>query len=770
MIDVLTNAMNFRSLSLKDLLEARDLYHWHLMNKANVVGTAVGLYLIRKSDPWPKERGSPDGSVPRAPKGERTFANSEVRPYSWPCILVFVKDWLEATQFGRSGVDPDHMVPRTLYLPDGRAAPVCVVAVKPGVPVAGALSDARWPSAYIGCGFPIFADVQGERHRATVGCLVTDGHRTYALTNRHVAGEPGSEIKAMLRGSLVPVGTTAADQLSRMPLSEVFPEFPGRRTYLALDIGLIDVQAVNDWSSQVYGLDEEVGDVADLNELNLGLQLIDQPVRAYGAASGALEGTIKALFYRHKSLAGYDYVSEFLIAPGEGATQTGPGDSGMVWHLRTTARDAHGKATTILRPMAVEWGGQTILGYADRRFNFALATGLSTACQLLDVDLVTGHNAGANPYWGQVGHYSIATVAIGLVKDLNLKAFLTANVERISFRPDELDAATIRQKLNNGDFVELADVPDLVWKKVRADVPGGRDYARNAGPEHPNHYADIDLPGADGRTLRDLTLADIANMDPAVWERWYQANGATEARSEGLLPFRVWQFFDAMVAALRARDMARFLCAAGIVSHYVGDACQPLHGSYLSDGRKDHSDPSAKKWPGKGVHATYEDKMVDRYETVLQPMIGPAARSFAGQIPPIADGRDAAFATVRLMAQSAAILAPGDLVDRYIALGGGTSVRVVDGLWASFGNQTAQVMGAGARYLAAIWDAAFAAAATPLPGHAGAIPEETLAAIYQDPAFVPSLTLDKIGPVLSRPGDGAQPPTPPPGRKRPPRR
>jgi len=138
----------------------------------------------------------------------------------------------------------------------------------------------------------------------------------------------------------------------------------------------------------VYGLDEEVGDVADLNELNLGLQLIDQPVRAYGTASGALEGTIKALFYRHKSLAGYDYVSEFLISPGEGATQTGPGDSGMVWHLRTTARDAHGKATTILRPMAVEWGGQTILGSADRRFNFALATGLSTACQLLDVDLV----------------------------------------------------------------------------------------------------------------------------------------------------------------------------------------------------------------------------------------------------------------------------------------------------------------------------------------------------------------------------------------------
>ena len=35
---------DFSSLSLKDLIEARDLYHFHLMDKANVVGTAIGLY------------------------------------------------------------------------------------------------------------------------------------------------------------------------------------------------------------------------------------------------------------------------------------------------------------------------------------------------------------------------------------------------------------------------------------------------------------------------------------------------------------------------------------------------------------------------------------------------------------------------------------------------------------------------------------------------------------------------------------------------------
>ena len=38
----------FEQLSLKDLLEARDQYHIHLMRHPNVVATAVGRYRIRK--------------------------------------------------------------------------------------------------------------------------------------------------------------------------------------------------------------------------------------------------------------------------------------------------------------------------------------------------------------------------------------------------------------------------------------------------------------------------------------------------------------------------------------------------------------------------------------------------------------------------------------------------------------------------------------------------------------------------------------------------
>ena len=78
------------------------------------------------TDPWP----TPDSPHPQAPRSKkaRTLANAEVRPYSWPCVLVFVYRWVPAEDFARRGrYHPDQMVPRARYLPDGRVVPVCVV-------------------------------------------------------------------------------------------------------------------------------------------------------------------------------------------------------------------------------------------------------------------------------------------------------------------------------------------------------------------------------------------------------------------------------------------------------------------------------------------------------------------------------------------------------------------------------------------------------------------------------------------------------------------
>src|SRR5262249_24786943 len=141
-----------------------------------------------------------------------------------------------------------------------------------------------------------------------------------------------------------------------------------------------------------------------------------------------------------------------------------------------------------------------------------------------------------------------------------------------------------------------------------------------------NHFADMDQEGEDGKTLLELT-EDDSYIDPDKWQAYY--NGITDILSgeriaekrRGLLPFRVWQIFDGMCDFVEAGQEAKFVCAAGVLTHYIGDACQPLHISYLHDG--DPNDPVTHTFSkgkkagqreerpkGQGVHSAYEDKMI----------------------------------------------------------------------------------------------------------------------------------------------------------------
>ncbi len=119
----------------------------HLMHKKNVVATAIGRYLIRVSDPWPKgtrtrtaERKDDATGASREP---RTLLNSELRRYSWPCVLVFVNQWVDRSKFGHGEVELEDVIPKALYLPDGRVVPVCIVLA----PVTNLRLDpsGRWP-------------------------------------------------------------------------------------------------------------------------------------------------------------------------------------------------------------------------------------------------------------------------------------------------------------------------------------------------------------------------------------------------------------------------------------------------------------------------------------------------------------------------------------------------------------------------------------------------------------------------------------------------
>ena len=76
------------------------------------------------------------------------------------------------------------------------------------------------------------------------------------------------------------------------------------------------------------------------------------------------------------------------------------------------------------------------------------------------------------------------------------------------------------------------------------------DVLKSNGPEHPNHYADIDAPlGPDGKNWRDICLSDGKKISVEAWQEFYTRMAATatdpdiaaqyaEPLKQGLLPFR----------------------------------------------------------------------------------------------------------------------------------------------------------------------------------------------------------------------------------------
>jgi hypothetical protein len=749
--DYLSLECNFDLLSLRDLLAAREQFHWHLMHKQNVVATAVGRYRIRTSDP-PLSNAKPNGNAARSaePRPVRTLTNSEVRSYSWPAILVFVDRWVDPDDFAH----PDDAVPSAVYMPNGQKVPLCVIQVEKDDVREEGDAQFNYPASVMGGGCPVICDVQGQEHFASIACLVTDGNKTYALTNRHVAGAPGTRIDAIVGRNRVSIGTSATTQLTRKFFTDLYPGWPGKDVYVDLDIGLIEVDDVNQWTTQVYGVGE-IGPLADLDVSNISLKLIGCPVRAHGAASGDMRGEICALFYRYKSVGGFEYVADVLIGPTRGRPLgTHPGDSGTLW-LTDIKGDKLGP-----QPIALQWGGQVFLDRSERRSSYALATFLSTVCNQLDVTLLRDWNIGLPDYWGAVGHYSIATKACDVIRNTKLRRLMGANLERISYKVEDINKKQMTG-LSKQTFVPLADVPDMVWK-VGPHKRGGM-----TSPEHANHFADMDreldpkLP--QGATLLEICDGHPGNVDVDVWRQYYtavQRQFPNEHESRGLLPFRVWQIYDAMVSFLRAARADAFVCAAGVLSHYVGDSCQPLHISYLFNGDPDHMvdgvvrDPqTGVKKPGQiplgfGVHSAYEDQMIDRHvPEIMKGVDGILAR--ARQPALVTGGHDAAVAVVNLMQQTFRTIPPKNIIAEFVKVQSQKPAPRSDAMWRILGDDTVKVMADGCVCLALLWDSAWEEGGGDHTIHDfNSIDETRLESLYQNPSFLPSHTIDTIGPVL----------------------
>lgn len=714
------NRLKYFSLSIKDLLEAREAYHVHLYNFPNVVATAIGLYRIRRDDP---NYHNPAKSSEKAHLQERTLGNSSVKEWSWPCILVFVNKWIQEKE-----LEPGEKIPSLLYLPDGRVIPTCPILVQESDVSANHDSEMVFSDQFYGGSYLILSKTQNKEHFATVGCLVTDGNLVYALTNKHVTGENDNsnkpqEINALIQGKRVRIGTSHGKQAGKKPFQEVYKGWPGSYSYSTIDAGLIKLDDITQWTSQIYGIGK-IGEPIDLNIHTMSLNIIGDRVRAYGGASGEMSGEIQALFYRYKSIGGFDYVSDLLIGPRDekSSVMTRHGDSGTLWFIDpvpTENDDNNAKSDRIMeyQPIALQWGGQELIEEDNTKTTtFALATCLSTICRELDVDVFRGWNTGYNDYWGETGHYKVATTACALVSNPKLETLMNLNLENISFTDDD-----IKNRLIDRNYAPLADVPDLVWKNPRGDN------------ERFNHYADVDITGSgtfEGKTLLDISTKE-ENVDISIWADFYDS--LHKDVNPGTLPFRVWQIYNEMIKFLRDQDIQRFVCAAGILSHYVGDACQPLHSSQYFNGIENDG-------YSQGVHRPFETKMLDDNSPEIVAGVNEYVANF-NAVPTIEGGKAAAISTIELMRRSSEILAPLEIINVYKS----THHRV-NKMFEQLGTRTCAVMGEGSLVLASLWESAWKqGGGDNIDMQMEKIPRALLESFYTDKKFLESYMIKDPG-------------------------
>lgn len=760
---------DYASLSIRDLVEAREAYHVHLSGLENVVATAIGRYRIHNQDWYANnapDRPRPKGHRYVAPP--RTLSNSIVRPWSWPAVLVFVREWESRSRLG------NQVVPRSLYLPDGRVIPTCVILATPDETPPPPVPGPSQTSGLLGGSYSCLRENQGVEQLGTIACLVYREGSYYALTNRHVAGSGGDEIRAFVRDEYHRIGVSADRGITRLKMSEIFPSWPVDKTFLTLDAGLIRLDNFDDWTSQVFGIGE-VGATFDATENSMTLDLIGCPVRAFGGTSGVIEGEIQALFFRYESLGGYDYATDVLIGPQTKAEHkndrapappfTRPGDSGTMWFYdppgpteeetdenltdEDQTPDDRGLRARRFRPIAMQWGGQRFQVAGEAPSAFALGSFLSTICRALDVEVVRNWSTGHDEYWGKLGHFAIGFKACDQLSG-RLATLMTKNQVRIGFGDETLGEGSAF-KMGAGAFVPLSDVPDYVWIFS----------SRKAEPVQ--HFADVDIRDIDGGpTLLDRCNQNPADVSAQIWKDYFDGFAAAKVGpEEGVLPFRVWQIWDAMVGYLKARDVIHFVAAAGVLAHYIGDASQPMHCSYLHHGMPPMKTVKGRKYPFmrsspefQAFKETREAKIHGIYEQTMLEIDTPSALVAVNELLkqpkpkiPIASGHEAAVATVRLMHASHKRLSPTKIINaddpllgpkaRATALWNKTSIR----------NATIASLADSVWLLASLWASAWKA------GNGNAIAASKLVR-FSEPAlddicrkektFVPSLSLEEM--------------------------
>src|SRR5262249_25079306 len=117
----------------------------------------------------------------------------------------------------------------------------------------------------------------------------------------------------------------------------------------------------------------------------------------------------------------------------------------------------------------------------------------------------------------------------------------------------------------------------------------------------------------------------------------------------------------------------------------------------------------------------------------------------------VSNGFEAAKAVIALMRSTFKNIPPMDIVNAFISHEGGGQARA-EFMWKKFGTRTIEVMQDGAHLLGVLWESAWdAGEGESNVSSVAALTEKAAMKVCQDDGFLESLTVDKIGAVLTRP-------------------
>ena len=126
-----------------------------------------------------------------------------------------------------------------------------------------------------------------------------------------------------------------------------------------------------------------------------------------------------------------------------------------------------------------------------------------------------------------------------------------------------------------------------------------------------------------------------------------------------------------------------------MLTHYIGDACQPLHISYLHDGDPERAftytftkgkkaGQTEERPLGQGVHSAYEDEMVNANRDLI--LTGLLQTPTVKKAELVANGFEAAKAVIAMMRATFTKIPPMDIVNAFVAHKGGGAARA-DFMW-----------------------------------------------------------------------------------------